>query len=421
MLDRRFILDNLDAVRRNAQDRHMTVDIDEFVRLESQWRSHQAELDELNRQVKELAGTKGKPSPEAIARGRELRGRRGEVEKETRETEQLLLQTQSAIPNMTHPSTPVGATDEANVEIARGRTPLPTFDFQPLDHVDLGERLGLLDLEAGSRVAGHGFYYLKGDGVMLDLALQQYTMAKLAHEGFEPHTTPDLARTSLSAATGYNPRGEETQIYSVDGTDLSLIATAEITLAGIHADAILEESDLPILMAGLSHCFRTEAGAHGRATRGLYRVHQFTKVEMFVVAHPDSSAEIHERLLTIEQAIFDELGIPYRVVENATGDLGAAAYRKFDVEAWMPGRGQGGSYGEVTSTSNCTDYQARRLNTRFRGRENRKPEFAHTLNGTAVATGRALVAILENYQNADGSVTVPEVLRPFVGKSTIKR
>ena len=219
MLDRRFILSNLDAVRENVAARHMKPDLDDFVRLEGQWRALQAELEELNRQTKELAATKGEPTAEQITRGRELRARRSEAEQAARQAEQEMLQIQATIPNMTHPAAPVGATDEANVEIARGKAPLPSFGFTPKDHVALGTALGLLDLESGSRVAGHGFYYLTGDGVMLDLALQQFALTKVVARGYRPHLTPDLARKELCAATGYNPRGEETQIYSLSGTD----------------------------------------------------------------------------------------------------------------------------------------------------------------------------------------------------------
>jgi seryl-tRNA synthetase len=419
MLDRRFILENLEDVRRNIADRNVAVDLDGFVRLESRWRALVQEQEELNRRSNLLAAGKGKPSPEQIEEGRELKARKAAVDEELRQVEQDLEEAQSAIPNMTHPAAPVGLTDEANLELERGRAPLPSFPFAPKDHVELGTALGLFDLEAGSRVAGHGFYFLKGDGVLLDLALQQYALAKLVRAGFHPYATPDLARNSLCAATGFNPRGSETQIYSIAGTELGLIATSEITLAGLHTDTILAEDELPITVAGLSHCFRTEAGAHGRATRGLYRVHQFTKVEMFAFTRPEDSDAVHVRLLEMEKEIYDDLGIPYRVVENATGDLGAAAYRKFDIEAWMPGRGDAGAFGEVTSASNCTDYQARRLNVRYRDRSSGKVRFVHTLNGTAVATGRALIAILENYQQEDGTVRVPDALQPALGRPVL--
>ncbi|HUU31059.1 MAG TPA: serine--tRNA ligase, partial [Phycisphaerae bacterium] len=237
----------------------------------------------------------------------------------------------------------------------------------------------------------------------------------LRREGFTLYTTPDLARMSVLEGAGFNPRGEETQIYRVEGQDLGLIATAEITLAGLAMDRILPNERLPMKVGGLSHCFRVEAGAYGRAGRGLYRVHQFTKVEMFAFARPEDSEAVHQDMVRIEEGLYQQLGIPYRVMDVCTGDLGGPAYRKFDLEAWMPGRGDGGEWGEITSASNCTDYQARRLGIRFRRAQGRKPELVHTLNGTAIAVSRTLIAILENYQQADGSVVVPEALRPLVG------
>jgi seryl-tRNA synthetase len=224
-----------------------------------------------------------------------------------------------------------------------------------------------------------------------------------------------VARSEVLEGIGFIPRGPETQIYSIENTDLCLIATAEITLGGMHRDQIFDELQLPIKYVGLSHCFRTEAGAPGRETRGLYRVHQFTKVEMFAFCAPDQSETIHQELLHLEEKIFQGLGLPYQVIDTCTGDLGGPAYRKYDLEAWMPGRGDGGEYGEVTSTSNCTDYQARRLNIRYKIPGQKGTRFVHTLNGTAVAVSRALVAILENYQQADGSIVIPEILRPWVG------
>jgi seryl-tRNA synthetase len=235
------------------------------------------------------------------------------------------------------------------------------------------------------------------------------------------YTTPDLARDSVLEGIGFNPRGDETQIYSVSDSDLSLVATAEITLGGALKDQTLDIAELPLKCAGLSHCFRTEAGAHGRATRGIYRVHQFTKVEMFGFTAPDveQSNAFQMDVVRIEEEIFQALGIPYRVIDTATGDLGGPAYRKFDLEAWMPGRGEQGEYGEVTSASNCTDYQARRLNIRCKSPDRKGTQFVHTLNGTAISCARAMIAILENYQQEDGSVVVPEVLRPWVGKEII--
>ncbi len=255
--------------------------------------------------------------------------------------------------------------------------------------------------------------------MLLELALQRYAIDLLMQEGFTPTITPDLARNEILHGTGYIPRGPETQIYSIADTDLSLVATAEITLGGLLSDQVLDEEQLPIKVCGISHCYRTEAGAGGRAARGLYRVHQFTKVEMFAFTLPDQSDAMLDYFCELECRIFDGLGIPYRVVDTATGDLGGPAYRKYDLEAWMPGRGAAGEYGEVTSTSNCTDYQARRLGIRFRRKGEKGTSFCHTLNGTAVAISRAIIAVLENYQQADGSIVVPEVLRTWMGKDRV--
>ena len=288
---------------------------------------------------------------------------------------------------MTHPAAPVGRLAEDN-KVVRTWGTKPAFGFKPLDHVALAEKHDLLDLEAGARVAGHGFYFLKNEAVLLEMALVQYAMHKLVAEGFTLHTTPDLARDDVLEGIGFNPRGPETQIYSIHGTDLSLVATAEITLGGTQKDQILDGQKLPILIAGLSHCFRTEAGAHGKATRGIYRVHQFTKVEMFAFTRPEQSDAVHEKIVRVEEELFQGLKIPYQVIDTCTGDLGGPAYRKFDLEAWMPGRGETGEYGEVTSASNCTDCQARRLGTRFKLPEAKGTQFVHTLNGTAVAVTR---------------------------------
>jgi seryl-tRNA synthetase len=322
---------------------------------------------------------------------------------------------------MTHPDAPVGTTAEDNKVLHTWGEPR-NFEFPPRDHVALAEALQLVDFEAGASVAGQKFYYLKNEAVLLELALVQYAMQTLIREGYTPIITPDVARVEVLEGIGFLPRDpdpEKRQIYSLSDSDLCLIATAEITLGGMHRDQIFDELDLPTKYVGLSHCFRTEAGAPGRDTRGLYRVHQFTKVEMFVFCTPDQSEQHHRELLEIEERIFQGLGLPYQVIDTCTGDLGGPAYRKYDLEAWMPGRGEGGEYGEVTSTSNCTDYQARRLNIRFKTHKQKGTRFVHTLNGTAVAVTRALLAILENYQQADGSIVVAEVLRPWVGKDRI--
>ena len=422
MLDRKFILENAEQVQQNCTNRNIDVDVSQFVSLEGQRKELQTQVEDLNRQANAVSKTIGKAKDQAereerIAEGRRLREEVASLRDKLGTLTDELDGVHRMMPNLSHPDVPIGKDDKANLEIAKGATPVPEFDFEPLDHVDLGEKLDLMDFEGGARVAGHGFYFLKRDAVLLELALQQYAINLLVKEGYVPITTPDLARNEVLEGVGYIPRGPETQIYSIENSDLSLIATAEITLGGRLAGETVDAEELPIRLCGISHCFRTEAGAHGRATRGLYRVHQFTKVEMFAFTLPDQSTAMHEELREMECRIFDGLGVPYRVVDTATGDLGGPAYRKYDLEAWMPGRGD---YGEVTSTSNCTDYQARRLNIRYREKGKKGTNFVHTLNGTAVALSRGLIAVLENYQQADGSVVVPEVLRPYMGKERIE-
>lgn len=423
MLDRRFVVENADLVEQNCERRGSRADVRRFVALEAERKSKQFEVDELNRKANEVSKSIGKAKDVAEREARKAEGRtlrdqttaaQAELERVAAEADAILR----TMPNLSHPEAPVGADDQANLEIRHGQHQPPKFAFQPLDHVDLGQRLSLLDFEAGAKVTGHGFYFLKNDAVLLELALQRYALDVLVREGFTPTITPDLARNEILHGTGYIPRGPETQIYSIADSDLSLVATAEITLGGLLSNEILDPATLPIKLCGISHCYRTEAGAGGRAARGLYRVHQFTKVEMFAFTLPEQSEEMLKYFCELECRIFDGLGIAYRVVDTATGDLGGPAYRKFDLEAWMPGRGEGGEYGEVTSTSNCTDYQARRLGIRYRTGD-KGTAFVHTLNGTAIAISRALIAVLENYQQADGSVTVPEVLRAWMGKDRI--
>jgi seryl-tRNA synthetase len=423
MLDRKFVVEHADLVEQNCRRRGSQADVRRFVTLETQRKAKQADVDQLNRQANEVSKSIGKAKDPAEREARKNEGRalREKTSEAQAELDRLAAEAETilrTIPNMSHPEAPVGADDQANLEIRRGTHKPPKLDFKPLDHVDLGEKLGLMDFEGGAKVAGHGFYFLKNDAVLLELALQHYAIDLLVREGFTPTITPDLARNEILHGTGYIPRGPETQIYSIADSDLSLVATAEITLGGLLSNEILDPATLPVKLCGISHCYRTEAGAGGRAARGLYRVHQFTKVEMFAFTLPDQSEDMLNYFCELECQIFDGLGIAYRVVDTATGDLGGPAYRKFDLEAWMPGRGGAGEYGEVTSTSNCTDYQARRLGIRYRTGE-KGTAFVHTLNGTAIAISRALIAVLENYQQPDGSVVVPEALRKWVGKDRI--
>jgi seryl-tRNA synthetase len=434
MLDAAFIRANLDAVKANCVNRNVphanperAVQLDDvrknIVHLMQEVQQRQNEISKLIPKEKDPARKQ-----ELIAEGKDLRGNVGELEKQLKAIEDQLHAELLTIPNMTHPDAPVGKEATDNKVIAQSGQPTK-FDFPAKDHVTLAEALDLVDFEAGASVAGQKFYFLKNEAVLLELALVQYAMQTLLREGYTPIITPDLARAEVLEGIGFIPRDpnpETRQVYTIADTDLCLIATAEITLGGMHRDKVFDELDLPKKYVGLSHCFRTEAGAPGKDTRGLYRVHQFTKVEMFAFCTPDQSENIHQELLRIERSIFERLGLPFHVIDTCTGDLGGPAYRKYDLEAWMPGRGAAGpdgrptgEYGEVTSTSNCTDYQARRLGIRYKTPGQKGTRFVHTLNGTAVACTRALVAILENYQQADGSVGVPAALRPWVGKDRI--
>src|SRR5215212_1677368 len=420
MLDLRYIRENAAAVQENCKNRGVEADVGLVVELADRRSALIQELNELKQQHNQMAKGIGRErDPEArerlIAESRATKDLLPEKEAELLQVESRLREELLKIPNMSHPDAPIGKDDSENVEIRRWGE-IPEFGFDVRDHVELGESLGIIDFDAGAKVAGSKFYFLRGDAVLLELGLVRYAMDILTQRGYQPTITPDLARDEMLVGTGFIPRGPETQIYSVEDSDLSLVATAEIPLAGSMADEIVDENELPIRLAGLSHCFRTEAGSHGRASRGLYRVHQFTKVEMFAFTTPELSEELHAEMLDIEERIFQGLGLPYRVVDICTGDLGGAAYRKFDLEAWMPGRND---YGEVTSTSNTTDYQARRLRIRHR-RDGGRTQLLHTLNGTALAISRGLIALLETYQQEDGSVALPKVLIPYVGKEKLE-
>lgn len=425
MLDKRFILDNADLVQKNCDERGTRADVHRYVRLETECRQLQQEIEDLSRQANLVSKSIGQAADDAE---REQRKEEGRLLREQKEAKQEQIDRLSAeagaiyrsLPNLTHPDAPRGDEHHSR-ELRRGLSEPRKFSFPVLDHVEIAEQHDLIDFEGGARVAGNGFYFLKNEAALLELALQQFAIELLVSEGFVPTITPDMARGEILQGIGFIPRGPETQIYSIEKADLNLVATAEITLGGLYSGVVVDADELPLKFCGVSHCFRTEAGAAGRASRGLYRVHQFTKVEMFAFTLPEESAAMHDYFCQLECRIFDGLEIPYRVIDTATGDLGGPAYRKYDLEAWMPGRGENGEYGEVTSTSNCTDYQARRLNIRYKVRGEKGTNLVHTLNGTAVAISRALIAILENYQQADGTVVIPKVLRKWIGKDRIGR
>ncbi|CAO2144734.1 unnamed protein product [Urochloa humidicola] len=338
-------------------------------------------------------------------------------------TDKLQLEAQS-IPNATHPDVPVGGEDNSVIrkEVGSQRS----FNFTIKDHLQLGKELDLFDFDAAAEVSGSKFYYLKNEAVLLEMALVNWAISEVSKKGFTPLITPEIVRSSVVEKCGFQPRAQNTQVYSIENSDQCLIGTAEIPVGGIHMDSILLESALPLKYVAYSHCFRTEAGAAGAATRGLYRVHQFSKVEMFIFCRPEESDKWHEELIMIEEDLYASLGLHFKTLDMATGDLGAPAYRKFDIEAWMPGLER---YGEISSASNCTDYQSRRLGIRYRPAPSEPPpanakkgkaaggptQFVHTLNATAVAVPRLMVCILENFQQEDGSIVIPEPLRPFMG------
>lgn len=422
MLDYKFIKDNLDAVKENIKNRNMTADADKVVELYDKRTALVTKQQDLQQQRNENAKAMkqkldDEKRQELIQAGKKIKEDIAEVEKELSQIEIDLDTAARQIPNMIHPDAPIGKLDTENLEIKKVGTPRK-FDFEPKDHVQLAEELDLLDFDRGTKVSGPKFYYLKNEAVFLEQALIQYALNILRKHGFEIFITPDIAREEILKGIGFNPRGNESNVYSIEGEGTCLVATAEITLGGYHSGEILDKAKLPLMYGGLSHCFRREAGAAGQFSKGLYRVHQFDKVEMFVYSTPEQSDGLHHKLREIEEEIFTGLGLPFHVVDTCSGDLGAPAYRKWDLEAWMPGR-NGGEYGEVTSTSNCTDYQARRLNIKYKD-DDGKNKYVHTLNGTAIAVGRAMLAILENYQNEDGSVTIPPALVPLCGFDKIE-
>ncbi|MDR3248042.1 MAG: serine--tRNA ligase, partial [Treponema sp.] len=366
MLDYRFIVDNLPAVKKNITDRFMKADADAVARLFNQRTELSTRLQSLQQKRNaNAASMKGKVEPDVrnglIEEGKKLKDEINAVELELAKAEKDLETEARKIPNMAHPEAPLGKEDKDNLEVKRVGSPT-VFDFEPADHVKLGQDLDIIDFDSGTKVSGTKFYYLKNEGVFLELGLVRYALDILQKRGFTPFITPDIAREEILEGIGFNPRGAESNVYSLEGEDACLVGTAEITLGGYYSNTILDSEKFPLRMAGLSHCFRREAGAAGQFSKGLYRVHQFTKLEMFVYCLPEDSGKFHEELRSIEEEIFTGLEIPFRVVDTCTGDLGAPAYRKWDLEAWMPGRGAAGNpgepigdWGEVTSTSNCTD------------------------------------------------------------------
>ncbi|NIA24025.1 MAG: serine--tRNA ligase [Gammaproteobacteria bacterium] len=416
MIDPAILREDPDRLRRSLTRRGVELSVDELVDLDRRKRSLRAQAEQARakqKQIgKEISHLQGEAKQAAISQAKELAAEYQRLLALADEADEQFTELWVRVPNLAHDSVPDGFTDEDAVELKRWREPRD-FDFDPLDHQALGEALGLIDVERGVRTSGARFGYLKGQAVLLEMGLVRWAMDLAVGEGFTPMLPPVLVREEALFGTGFFPDDSE-QVYAVEKDDLYLVGTAEVPLAAYHAGEILHEEDLPIRYAGFSTCFRREAGTYGKDTRGIFRVHQFDKLELFSFSHPDASWEEHDRLLAFEERIVQGLELPYRVVNIAVGDLGASAAKKYDIEAWFPSMGR---YREITSCSHTTDFQSRRLKIRFRSDAGN--QLVHTLNGTAVAVGRTILAILENHQQADGTVKVPTAIRPYVGFDVI--
>lgn len=420
MLDIKLIREKPELIKRNIEKRgnpqYLEL-LDELLEFDRKWRRNLTELNELRRErnkiTTEIAAAK-KNSLDItpiVSRAKEVDKRITLLEGRVSEYEEKVHFYLMKLPNLLHDSVPIGRDESDNV-IMRTWGAIPEFSFPPKDHVDLGLSLDIMDVQRAGKIAGARFFFLKGQGVLLDMALINFALEEMVKKGYTPVEPPFLMRRKPYEGVIALNDFEDT-LYKIENEDLYLIATSEHPMAAMFMEEVLKSEDLPIKLVGISTNFRREAGAHGKDTRGIFRTHQFNKVEQFVFCKPEDSWKIHEELIKNAEELFQKLGLPYRVVNICTGEIGTVAAKKYDIETWMPAQGV---YREVVSCSNCTDYQARRLNIRYREKNGEPPKgFVHTLNSTALATGRAMVAILENYQQENGSVTVPEVLRKYMG------
>lgn len=422
MIDIKLLRETPDILKKDLKKRGMdTSAVDDVISLDKEWRTSLQEAERLkaerNKVTVEIAALKkqGKDASKQIKSMQEIPQKIKESEDKANEAKATVDQIMLMLPNILHESVPVGKTDEDNTVVRTVGKP-KKFAFEPRDHIDIGEMCDLIDIERAAKVSGARFYYLKNEAVLLEFAIIQYVLNLLGKKGFKPFIPPALIREEVMEGAGFLPGGKD-DIYKIEGDKLYLVGTSEQALAGLRMDEILDRKDLPLHYCGFSSCFRTEAGAHGRDTKGIFRVHQFDKVEMFIFCKPDESWREHEFLLQTAEEIYKGLEIPYRVMNVCTGEMGVVAAKKYDIEAWLPGQGK---YREVVSCSNCTDYQARRLKIRCRENPGDPTEIVHTLNSTASAIGRTIVAILENYQNEDGSVDIPKALRPYISIDKIK-
>lgn len=409
MLDIKFIRENSELVERSAKEKGYKVEIKEVLTRDDERKKILAAVEELRKKRNEIAAKMkgGKPSEDLIAEGKAVKEELSVKEQKLNEVQNKLNSLISGVPNIIFDDVPLGG-EECSVEVKKWGEPHKSG----VDHLDYAVSRDWVDFERGAKVAGAKFYYLKNGLALLENALLQYGLSKVLEHGFTFMTVPDMVCSRVLEGCGFNPRtSEQSDEYFVEGEDLGLIATAEMSLTGYHMDEIIDEDKLPLFYAGYSPCFRKEAGAAGKYTRGLFRVHQFNKLEMYAFCLPEQSKEIHEKILAVEEEIWQGLGVPYHIINIAAGDLGAPAAKKYDMEYWSPVNQK---YQEITSCSNCTDFQARAVNARVR-RADGTVEFVHTLNGTAIPLARALVVMIENFANEDGLLRVPEVLRPYLG------
>ncbi len=409
MLDIRYIRENPDNVQAAATAKGYSVSVSELLKLDDDRRELQQKVDSLREKRNAVAAQMkgGKPTPELVEQGKALKDELGGLEAQFNELDATYQSALNAIPNITMSDVPPGG-EEDSVEIKK----VGEQKTGAIDHLDFALKRDWVDFERGAKVAGAKFYFLKNELALLEQAMIQYGINFIREKGFNLLTVPHMVNTKIAEGAGFAPKGDASgNEYFVEDTDLTMIGTAEAPLTGYHADEILDEQDLPLLYAGLSPCYRREAGTYGKHTRGLFRVHQFNKLEMYAFTLPEQSAEMHEKILAIEEELWQSIGISYHVINIAAGDLGAPAAKKYDIEYWSP---VDEKYRELTSCSNCTDYQARNLNIRVR-RKDGTVETVHTLNGTAISLARGLITVLENFQNEDGTLTVPEVLRPYMG------
>jgi seryl-tRNA synthetase len=413
MLDVKAIREDPEPFRAGLARRNLGDAVDRLLAADERRRDLTQRADALraeqNKASKEIGRAQGGEKQRLIDEVASVSAELKRIEPELAEAEAALTALLAEVPNVPHDSSPDGFTDEDAVEVRRNHEEPPAFGFEPKDHAELGELLGVLDTDRGARTSGSRFVYLLGDLVLVQFGLMRHAMDVLVERGFTPVIPPVLVREDAMYGTGFLPT-DAVNIYKTEQDDLYLVGTSEVPLAAFHMGEIVDEADLPIRYAGYSTCFRREAGSYGKDLGGMFRVHQFDKVEMFAFTTPETSWEVHEEMVAVEEDIIGNLELPYRVVNIAAGDLGGAAAKKYDIEVWLPGQQR---YRELTSCSNCTDYQARRLQTRVR-RDGGNVEVLHTLNGTATALGRTLIALLENHQRADGSVPLPAKLHPYL-------